>query len=148
MLTKLEKQIYQDDTIYTEALLGKALRAVSNFRKQELSPYHLSHREAYTLFILFNLGNKATLAEISKYRERRPNTISVQMNKMKIDGLVKAVRDVPSSTVLSYELTEKGLNILGKITKIASPRIISILSDDERRQLIWLLEKITNMSRK
>jgi DNA-binding MarR family transcriptional regulator len=148
MLNQLEKRLYQDDIIYTEALLGKALRSVSNFRKKELAPHHLSHREAHTLFILFNLGHKATLAEIAEYRERRGNTISVQMNKMKKDGLVTAARDVPNSNMLSYELTEKGLNVLNKITKIANPQIISMLSDDERRQFIALLEKITNMSRK
>jgi DNA-binding MarR family transcriptional regulator len=148
MLSKLEKQIYQDDIVYTELLLEKTLRLISNFRKAELTPYKLSHREAHTLYILYKLGRKVTTAEIAKYREKGQPTICVQINKMKKDGLVKADRHTPNSHVVYFELTEKGLATFNKITKLPSPQVISVLSDEERHQLIAGLEKVTNMSRK
>jgi DNA-binding MarR family transcriptional regulator len=126
----------------------KTLRLISDFRKKELAPYKLTHREAHTLYILYNLGCKATTAEIAKYRERGNNTICVQMNKMKRDGLVKAVRVAHNSHAMSYELTEKGLDTFKKITGIPSPPVISTLSAEERSQLTKILEKVTNMSRK
>ena len=69
------------------------------------------------------------------------------MTKLERAGLVNKIRDTPKSTKLRFELTEKGLNIYQEARKIKSAKkIMSALSEEERQQLIALLEKIIDRS--
>jgi DNA-binding MarR family transcriptional regulator len=118
-----------------------------NARQKELAPYHISPRQAYILFILTNLGHKATLTELAGYCDRGLNTLSIQMSKMEKDGLVKKAREVPKSTLLSFELTEKGMEVFKKSNEQKADRaIMAILTEEERQQLIGMLQKIIESS--
>jgi DNA-binding MarR family transcriptional regulator len=64
---------------------------------------------------------------------------------MESDGLVKKVKETPKSNKLRFELTEKGRIACKEVKNINSlVTIMSALSEEERRQLIALLEKIIN----
>jgi DNA-binding MarR family transcriptional regulator len=65
------------------------------------------------------------------------------MAKMEKDGLVKKSREVPKSTLLNFELTDKGREVFKKSSEQKADRaIMSVLSEDERQQLISMLQKI------
>jgi DNA-binding MarR family transcriptional regulator len=120
-----------------------------NARQKELSPYHLSSRQAYILFLLYHLGQRATLATLAKDGDREINTISLQMTTLEKDGLVKKIREVPKSRLLRFELTEKGLDIYNKSkNRKVDKAIMSTLSKEEREQLISLLKKIISKAEK
>jgi DNA-binding MarR family transcriptional regulator len=139
----MEEIISQDTSLYARLLLGRARHGMLNARQKELTPYHISPRQAYILFILSNLGHKATLTELATHCDRGLNTLSIQMSKMEKDGLVKKAREVPKSTLLSFELTEKGMEIFKKSAEQKADRaIMSVLSEEERVQLIAMLQKI------
>jgi DNA-binding MarR family transcriptional regulator len=139
----MEEIISQNSSLYARLLLGRARHSMLNARQKELAPYHISPRQAYILFILSNLGHKATLTELAKHCDRGLNTLSIQMSKMEKDGLVKKAREVPKSTLLSFELTEKGMEIFKKSAEQKADRaIMSVLSEDERQELINMLQKI------
>src|SRR5271157_3841072 len=110
MKDKLEEILSQDKKFYARYLIGKARHALLKVRRKELAPYQISPRQAQTIFDLFNL-KKATLAELAKHSNRGINTLSNQMALLEKDGLVKKTRETPKSTLLTFELTEKGSNV-------------------------------------
>jgi DNA-binding MarR family transcriptional regulator len=104
-------------------------------RQKELLPYHISPRQATILFILSNLGHKATLAELSKNTDRQINTLSQQITRMEKNGLVRKARETPKSALISFETSS-----------VVS--IMSVLTEEERQQLISLLKKVVNSAEK
>ena len=105
----IEEITARNRSCYARFLIGKARHLMLNARQKELAPYRLS-RQAYILYILFHLGQKATLATLAKDSDREINTIFLQMTTLEKDGLVKKIREVPKSRLLRFELTEKGLD--------------------------------------
>lgn len=118
-------------------------------RQKELQPYHITPQQGVILAFLYNLGHKATLSELAKHTGKGANTISPQMTALERDGLVKKEREVPKSTLLSFELTGKGREICQYTMKVKSAdAIMSVLSEDECRQLIAMLQKIIKQAKK
>lgn len=135
--------------LYARLLIGRTRHLMLNARQKELSPYHLSSRQAYILFLLYHLGQRATLATLAKDGDREINTISLQMTTLEKDGLVKKIREVPKSRLLRFELTEKGLDIYNKSkNRKVDKAIMLALSKEEREQLISLLKKIISKAEK
>jgi len=68
---------------------------------------------------------------------------------MEKDGLVKKIRENPKSALKRFELTEKGLDTYLKCNKEKSINdIMSVLSEEELKQLILMLEKMTNKAQR
>jgi DNA-binding MarR family transcriptional regulator len=62
---------------------------------------------------------------------------------MERDGIIKKVRETPKSTLLKFELTEKGQEIYKTCKKLKSIKtIMSALTEEERQQFITMLKKI------
>jgi DNA-binding MarR family transcriptional regulator len=135
----------RDSFLYSRLLIGKTRQLLFRARKKELDIYHVSPRQAHVITCIYDLGDRASLNELAERTERNLNTLSINMTKMEQAGLVKKIRDTPKSTKLRYELTETGLNIYNEIKGIKSAKkIMGTLTEEERQQLITLLEKIVN----
>ncbi|MGP8079626.1 MAG: MarR family winged helix-turn-helix transcriptional regulator [Dehalococcoidales bacterium] len=135
----------KDSILYSRFLIGKTRQILFRARKKELGAYNVSPRQAHVLTCIYELGDKANLTRLSERTERNINTLSINMTKMEHAGLVKKIRDTPKSTKLRFELTETGFNIYQNVRKVKSAKtIMSSLSEEERQQLITLLEKIIN----
>jgi DNA-binding MarR family transcriptional regulator len=118
-------------------------------RQKELTPYQITPQQGDILGFLYNLGHKASLNELAAHTGRGINTISTQMTRMENDGLVRKERETPKSTRLSFELTGKGMDIHKSVRKIRSVKtIMSALSEEERQQLISLLQRIIDKADK
>jgi DNA-binding MarR family transcriptional regulator len=145
----MEKIISENTSMYSRYLIGRVRHFMNRARQKELLPYHISPRQATILFILSNLGHKATLVELSKNTDRQINTLSQQITRMEKNGLVRKVRETPKSALISFELTEKGRNTWKNSTKASSVEtIMSVLTEEERRQLIALLGKLVTSAEK
>jgi DNA-binding MarR family transcriptional regulator len=141
--------IIKDNAVYARYLLSKARYFMTKVRKKELAPYQISTREVYIIDLIVSLDHKPTLAELAKHANRGIGTISVQLTKMEHDGFIKRVRDNSKSTLLKFELTEKGLDIYNTCKKLKSLKtIMSVLSEEELGQFISMLEKITKKAEK
>jgi len=141
--TNLDEIAAINSKLYSRILISRVRDLMLDIRQDELAPYDISPRQAYILEILFKLGHKATLTQLAKYNEREANTISVQMTKMEKKGLVRKVRKSSKSTLLIYELTQKGLDTYQQTKKQTSEKaIMSALSGDERQEFMALLNKI------
>ena len=144
----VEETISRDKGVYSRYLIAKVNHFMNRVRQKELAPYHISPRQGYILFVLHNLNHKATLAELARYCDRRVNNMSIQMARMEKKGLVKKTREVPGSSLLKFELTEKGITSLKNDKMKVEKAIMSILSEEEYRQLIPILKKILNETEK
>ena len=130
---------------YSRKLLGKARRLMLKARKMELEPFQITPRQAAFLNAISELGERATLTELSKYHGRAVNTISSQMTEMEADGFIKKVRVMPKSKALRFELTEKGLGAhQGAVQNSSLQEIMSALSERERKHLDALLMTLIN----
>ena len=135
----------RDSSIEASVLMDRARHLMLNARQKEVAPYHISPQQAYLLFILYRIGHKATLLELSRYINLRFATLSADLIRMEKDGLVKKTREIPKSTLLTIELTAKGIQTYKNTNKLKSDKaIMSILTEEERQQLISMLRKIIN----
>jgi DNA-binding MarR family transcriptional regulator len=132
-----------DSSADASLLMDRSRHLMLNARQKEMAPYHISPQQAYLLSILYRIGHKATLLELSRYINIRIATLSVEIIKMEKDGLVKKTRETPKSTLLIIELTPKGIQTYKNTNKLKSDKaIMSILTEEERQQLISILNKI------
>ena len=133
--------------MYSRFLIGKTRQILLRARKKELDACSVTPRQAHVLTCIYELGKKADLSALAERTERNMNTLSINMTKMEQDGLVKKIRDTPKSTKLRFELTERGYYIYQNVRKVKSAKtIMSALTEEERQQLIALLEKIVDKS--
>ncbi len=141
------EQISLDSAWDLFTLLGNTRHAMVAARQKELAPYHITPRQALILLIIHDLGNKATLTEISKQVYREVHTISVQISRMAEKGLLKKKRETPGTTLTSFEITEMGLRTYDFVAKRESTlAIMSVLSGKERKQLRLYLDKLLSKS--
>jgi DNA-binding MarR family transcriptional regulator len=144
-----DERLSQDSSRYAWLLIGRAREFMVKAREQELVPYQISHRQAYVADIIYNLGHKATLTELAKHVDRGVNTLSYLMTRMERDGLIKKVREKPKSTLLKLELTRKGVLAYKNSEKRESiHKIMSVLSEKERQQLISMMQKLMDATEK
>ena len=141
--------IPRNSSVYTRHLIARVRHLTLWARQRELDAFNISPEQAYILLLIHNLGRKTTLAELTKYTGRRLSTLSVQLTKMEKNGLVKKFRATPNSNLVMFELTEKGFNVYKKSIKMKSDKaIMSVLSEEERQQLISLLKRIKEEAEK
>jgi DNA-binding MarR family transcriptional regulator len=82
-----------DSSADASLLMDRSRHLMLNARQKEMAPYHISPQQAYLLSILYRIGHKATLLELSRYINIRIATLSVEIIKMEKDGLVKKTRE-------------------------------------------------------
>lgn len=124
-------------------LLVKVHHSLFFLRQKELSPSHIAAQQLQVLRIIQSLGTQATLLAIAKKVERKLDVISRQAVRMEKDGLIKRIKDSPKSRLLRMELTEKGLGMLKISRESESINImLSVLTEEERRQIYSALNKI------
>jgi DNA-binding MarR family transcriptional regulator len=135
---------------YLWMLLCQTRDAVSKARSKELRRHNISSQHAAVLFIVLQLGHKATPAEIARWLFREPHSISELIDRMEKQGLVKKIKDLHRKNQVRVELTEKGLRSYynHSIFPGCIPQIISVLSEEERHQLISNLFKLRNTAAK
>ena len=118
-------------------------------RTKDLAKYNLAATEAAVLnfvqLIERTVDRQATIAEISRWLFRKPNSMSELLSRMEKKGLVRRVKDLPKNSAVRIELTDKGREYYNK--QIKSPfitEIISSLSEEERLQMWTILGKLRN----
>jgi MarR family transcriptional regulator, organic hydroperoxide resistance regulator len=114
-------------------------------RQQELSKYEITPEQASALMIIHVMGNRATIAEISRRLFREPNSIGVLIRRLEHRGFVTRSPDKHRRNIIRVALTEKGIVAYTHAMEMkAYNRILKRMSDKKRRQLLMLLEKLRN----
>ena len=135
------QDIYSD--YYFWVLFSQTRDAISKARERELLTQRISERHAQILFIIKLIGHNATPAKIARWLFREPHSISEIIDRMEKQGLLIKVKDLDRKNQVRIEITEKGLDQYQRsfIPKNI-PEVLSVLSDDERKQFISSLLKL------
>lgn len=145
----MEERISSNIERYAWLLIGRARHIMLKARQKELGPYEISPQQAHVIDAIYYLGHKATLTELAKDSDRGIASISALLTRLEKDGLVKKSRENRKSVLKKFDLTEKGTNAQEIISKrLSIHKIMSVLSEEELRQLISVLQKIISSSEK
>ncbi len=124
-------------------------RAMYRVRAKELFEYGITPEESAVLFVIRNIGDSATPAEISRWILREPHSTWGLIDRMKKQGLVAKSKDLYKKNLIRVTITEKGEQAFNQATKKKSiHRIMAILTEEERRQAWKCLWKLGNEASK
>ncbi|MFC1945881.1 MarR family winged helix-turn-helix transcriptional regulator [Chloroflexota bacterium] len=91
----------------------------------------------------------ATAAAIANLLDRHPNSMTLIINRMEKDGLIKRVKDLKDRRAIRLVITPRGEEIFTRVSEPARnlpERIFSVLSKKEIIALIRLIRKIREHS--
>jgi len=129
--------------------LVRAKDAIHNVRETELNEYHISPQQAGIMAYIMALDNNAIPADISRLSFRKANTVTINLNRMEKNGLIKKSRDSERKNVIRVSLTEKGRYIYSKSSSRKSIiEVFSSLSPEQCRQMEVLLDILLNSAAK
>ncbi len=124
-------------------LIGELSHSILLTRQKELSQYEIPVRQYELLRNIQAIGSKATLAQVAKRVQREVHVVSRQTVSLEKDGLIKRTKSTRKSTLLTLEITEKGLDMINVARHSkAINAIFSSLSSEERQQLESILSRI------
>jgi MarR family transcriptional regulator, organic hydroperoxide resistance regulator len=129
--------------------LRRTHEAIHKIRKIEVSPYKISTVETGVLLIVHLSHNKITPIEIARQLLKDNHSITQLLVRMEKRGLVKRVKDLPRKNMIRVVLTPKGQAIFKQTTGIKTiPKIMSVLTSDEKKQFEVILDKLRNKTMK
>ena len=120
----------RESTFELWRLIGRANHLVFIHRQRELRQHHIPVRQLWVLIAIKEIGSTATLNEVAKAVERKPNVISLQTTIMEKDGLIKRIKNTPKSNLLKVELTREGLRLNASRHSESVRTIFTSLSKD------------------
>ncbi len=130
-------------------LLTHTRYAIFRAREKELQRYGVSPEQVGLLFVVQALGHKATPAALARHIIRQPHTVSALVDRMARRGLVKKVKDLDRKNLVRVVMTEKGQKTYDISTKRGPiHRILNSLSNEEKKVLQDLLERLLTTARK
>jgi len=143
-MVKAKRKFPSDDQDYALWwLVLHVRRAMHKLRARELFEFGITPEESSVLSVVQAIGKRATPAEIARYLLREPHSISTLLSRMKETGLVNKVKDLEKKNLIRIELTSKGRKAYKQaLTRESIHKVMSCLSEEERRQLDMLLEKL------
>ena len=134
-----------------EVKLGFELAGVSkvicdNFR---YSAEKLGIVSSYRPFLFFLANNKDGLSQsdLVKLSHFKAPTVSLTLQKMENDGLIRKEVDVVDQRITRIYLTEEGMKLDEKIKTIhkeVEENLSSLFNDEEKKTFLEYLERIKN----
>ena len=142
----MSKDILKDKDDRLCTLLWQTRDALYKTRQNELRQFGVTISEAAVLFFVSILGPKITPMKISQWLFREPQSVSELINRMYKKGLVKKTKDLKKKNMVRVSLTEKGKAIYKNTvkTRFVIGNILNCLSEEEKKQLWDLLDKVRN----
>jgi DNA-binding MarR family transcriptional regulator len=122
-------------------MLEQTRTAIYHMLIAEEKLYNTDFTEVGIMYYLLNKENGAPQSDLAKWVMKKQNSISVCLNKMEKKGLIKKVKNRKDRKKYSI-LTPKGRNILKQLEARGIALTFSVLSEEEKRQLKPILEKL------
>lgn len=144
---KRKMKIRVDERHALWQLLRRTALAIGKAREKELVELGISVEMAamlMTIVTIAALGTQAIPATIAKTLLLEPHSVSQQLSKMEKMGLVRKTKDLERKNLVRVELTETGRDLLHKSMerRRSIKKIMSVLTEDERRQMWNSLAKL------
>jgi DNA-binding MarR family transcriptional regulator len=136
-----------DPRISLHALLDRTRETISKAVELELSQSGVSGPQVKIMHTLGQGNDAMSLGDLASVTIRELNSISTLILRMQKKGLVKKVKR-PGDDKTYVTLTEKGRDIYNNtVTEQSIYLIYDALSDEEKRQLGLLLDKLQSKAR-
>ena len=117
-------------------------------REKELQRFGLTPEQAQVLFIIQNIKDKATPAEISRYILRQPHSVSAIVDRMVKKGLVTKVKDLERKNMVRVAVTAQGQKAFELSKKRTSMKnILSALTESQREDFRKYLDIVMTRAR-
>ena len=131
------------------ALLYEASHVIYRLQMKELKSLGLMPRQAVALLLIQNSNEPLTPAQVARLQLRGRNSISVLLNRMEEEGLIRKTQDPKNRKRQRLSLTEKGEEAR-KATEAGKTiaTIFSALSKKECQLLTSCLEKLLDRVQK
>lgn len=122
-------------------LISRVYHMIAKLRNVEMNKYGILPVQAYMLFIIQAMGNTTTPAELSRFVYQQRNSVSDILKRMEKQGLITKEKNPDGNRRVLVRMTKKG----EKVLQLSKQRehlhnIMSVLSEEKRRQLESLLE--------
>jgi DNA-binding MarR family transcriptional regulator len=145
----VEEQISADRDVDLWLLFDRTSHSILRARAKELALYDITPGQALILSIVHDFGSNVTLQNIADFIFREMHSTHEQVTRIEKRGFLKKIRRTPGTKRTRFILTEKGLKAYDAVMKHESIHIImSVLSEEERKQLELCLEKLFTKSEK
>ena len=126
--------------------LDQVATLVKKARVLELKHFNFAPSEAEILYILSFENRELTLDEIALWNYRELNSTLIRVNKMLKKGLVKKSRSTNGGKT-KVTITEKGHELYRNVTHQSIKMILEALSEEEKKQLDSVLNKLNSRTR-
>ena len=110
----------------------------------------ITYQQFLVLMVIQAIGSKANVGDIALQLDRTQNTISVLLERMKKDGLVRKIRNMSDRRIVRVAATEKGKESMKKATEIGwlvFQELLVPLTEEEVNTLIVLLDKLESSTK-
>ncbi len=136
-----------DPRISLHALLDRTRETISKAVELELGQSGVSGPQVKVMHTLAHEDDAMTLGDLASATIRELNSISTLIRRMQKKGLVKKVKR-PGDDKTYVTLTEKGRDIYNNtVTERSICLIYDALSDEEKKELSLLLDKLQSRAR-
>ena len=137
-----DKKVRYDGKLDLIVLLDQVRYMATRARENELRAYGLTLIQAAVLRLLRDSEDGATLQEISSVVTRETNSVSSLISRMQDKGLVKKQRTKQGNGIRVL-ITEKGKQVYNEsVDRTLLSMLLSVLSDEEQKELYGLLHKL------
>jgi DNA-binding MarR family transcriptional regulator len=126
-------------------ILHRIADLLRNGEDQVFGEYEITTEQYAVLVTIEYLGEPARITDIARWLERSTNSVSMIVDRMVKAGLLTRKRDKVDRRVVHVTITSKGKEALKPATLAGLEfiqKILSPLSDEDRRTLLTLLETV------
>jgi DNA-binding MarR family transcriptional regulator len=105
----------------------------------------ITYQQFLVLMAMEHTGNQGTVGNIAKQLDRTQNTLSVLLDRMKRNGLVKKSRNMTDRRLVRVVITEKGKQKLAETVKIGwglIEELTASYSEEEMKTMVKLVSRI------
>jgi DNA-binding MarR family transcriptional regulator len=119
-----------------------------------LAPLGISYPQFLVLFVLNRAGTAATATDLARQLGRNPNALSMILDRMEKNGLVRKVRNLPDRRLVRIAMTKEGREKLAatfEVTQAMIDRLMAPFSGEDLdtfASLISTLQKGTTQDMK
>ncbi len=116
---------------------------IARSREMELAKYDLTPEQSHILDIINESNGLTTINQLVKITQRQHHSISTLIDRMTKQGLVNKRKAGTDKRKYEVFITEKGREMISKMTRESINRIFSNLSPEEKNKLRSGLAKLT-----
>jgi DNA-binding MarR family transcriptional regulator len=112
-----------------------------------LAPLNISYPQFLVLYVLNRSGKTATATDLAKQLGRNPNALSMILDRMEKNGLVRKVRNLPDRRLVRVAMTKEGREMLTtafESTQNMIDKMFASFSDADLESLNTFISRLQN----